>query len=305
MHCFARGRAARGRPRPARRSGGSVDLVAYSTPKDAYAKIIPAFQKTAGRERRELHPVLRRLRRPGAGGRRPACRPTSSRSRSSPTSTTLVKKGLVPQELEREPLQGHRHRLGRRLRRARRQPEAHHGLGRPDQARRPGDHAEPVHLRRRALERDGRLRRAARARARPTSRRSTTSTSSSSTSPCSRTSARDALNDLRAGQGRRPAHLRERGDLRASRRACTREYNDARRRRILIETPVALTKSGLKKPAAKAFVKYLWSPTAQKRVRASRATGRSSRASRRAPSFYGAARPLHDRTSKPRPAGRR
>ncbi len=33
---------------------------------------------------------------------------------------------------------------------------------------------------------------------------------------------------------------------------------------LLIETPVALTKSGLKKPAARAFYKYLWSSTAQK-----------------------------------------
>jgi sulfate/thiosulfate transport system substrate-binding protein len=33
---------------------------------------------------------------------------------------------------------------------------------------------------------------------------------------------------------------------------------------LLIETPVALTKTGLKKPAAKAFYKYLWSSTAQK-----------------------------------------
>src|SRR5213083_3023869 len=33
---------------------------------------------------------------------------------------------------------------------------------------------------------------------------------------------------------------------------------------LLIETPAALTKSGLKKPAAKAFYKYLWSSTAQR-----------------------------------------
>jgi sulfate/thiosulfate transport system substrate-binding protein len=33
---------------------------------------------------------------------------------------------------------------------------------------------------------------------------------------------------------------------------------------LLIETPVALTKSGAAKPAAKAFLKYLWSSTAQK-----------------------------------------
>ena len=33
---------------------------------------------------------------------------------------------------------------------------------------------------------------------------------------------------------------------------------------LLIETPVALTKTGLRKPAAKAFAKYLWMPAAQK-----------------------------------------
>jgi sulfate/thiosulfate transport system substrate-binding protein len=33
---------------------------------------------------------------------------------------------------------------------------------------------------------------------------------------------------------------------------------------LLIETPAALTKTGLKKPAAKAFYRYLWSATAQK-----------------------------------------
>ena len=33
---------------------------------------------------------------------------------------------------------------------------------------------------------------------------------------------------------------------------------------MLIETPVALTKSGIRKPAAKAFYKFLWSSTAQK-----------------------------------------
>ena len=53
------------------------------------------------------------------------------------------------EELEQEPVQGHRHALGRRLRRARRQPEEDPHLGRPDQAGRPGRHAEPVHVGRR------------------------------------------------------------------------------------------------------------------------------------------------------------
>jgi sulfate transport system substrate-binding protein len=30
----------------ARQSGGSISLVAYSTPRDAYSQLIPAFQRT-------------------------------------------------------------------------------------------------------------------------------------------------------------------------------------------------------------------------------------------------------------------
>ena len=75
-------------------------------------------------------------------------------------------------------------------------------------------------------------------------------------------SARAALLDLRAGQGRRPAHLRERGDLRRAEGRAHRVQDP--KATLLIETPVALTTSGLKKPAAKAFYKYLWSTTAQK-----------------------------------------
>ena len=33
---------------PAREGGGSIALVAYSTPRAAYADLIPAFQKTTG-----------------------------------------------------------------------------------------------------------------------------------------------------------------------------------------------------------------------------------------------------------------
>ena len=193
--------------------GGSVDLVAYSTPKDAYGKIISAFQKTHGRERTHLQPVLRRLRRPGARGRgRPAGRRRRAlaRARHRPAR----RQGPRPEELGREQAPRHRLRLGRRLRRARRQPEAHQGLGRPGQARRRGDHAEPVHLGRRALERHGRLRRAAQAPARPTSRRSPTCTSSSTTSPCSPTARATRSQIFAQGKGDVAAHLRERGDLR-------------------------------------------------------------------------------------------
>ena len=42
-----------------------LSLVAYSTPREAYNALIPAFQKTQARQRRQLHAVLRRVGRPG------------------------------------------------------------------------------------------------------------------------------------------------------------------------------------------------------------------------------------------------
>ena len=45
--------------------------------------------------------------------------------------TRLVEAGLVAPRLGRRRQQGHRHRLGRRARRAQGQPEGHQGLGRP------------------------------------------------------------------------------------------------------------------------------------------------------------------------------
>ena len=140
--------------------GGSVDLVAYSTPKDAYGTDHLGLPEDAGRQRHELQPVLRRVRRPGTRRRgRPERRPRRAlaRSRHRPAR----RQGPGPEELGRQLAPRDRLRLGRRVRRAGRQSEAHQGLGRPGQAGHPGDHAEPVHFGRRALERDGRLRRAA------------------------------------------------------------------------------------------------------------------------------------------------
>ena len=61
-------------------------------------------------------------------------------------------------ELEEAVVQGHRHGLGRRVRRPAGEPEAHQDLERPPAPGRAGRHAEPVHLGRRPLERHGRLR---------------------------------------------------------------------------------------------------------------------------------------------------
>ena len=89
----------------------------------------------------------------------PASRRTSSRSRPTPDMTRLVKDGIVAKQLGRQPRQGDVERLGRGDRRPQGQPQAHHRLGRPDQARRRRDHPEPVDLGQRALEHPGRLRR--------------------------------------------------------------------------------------------------------------------------------------------------
>src|SRR6266545_2030513 len=110
-----------------------------------------------------LPAVVRRLGRAEPRGRRRARR--GHRRLLARAGHHLARpEGSRPEELEQEQVQGDGHPLGRRLRPPRRQPEAHPGLERPDQARRPGRHAEPVHVRSRPLERDGRLRRAARRR---------------------------------------------------------------------------------------------------------------------------------------------
>ena len=68
---------------------------------------------------------------------------------------------------------------------------------------------------------------------------------------------------------------------------------------LLIETPVALTKSGLKKPAAKAFYKYLWSTTAQKAF-AAQGYRPVVKSGREREALLLAARPLHDRHGQAR-----
>ena len=90
-------------------SGGAktkLSLVAYSTPQVVYDEVIPAFQKTAAGKGVTLHAVLRRLRRPEPRRRgRPAGR-RRRRSRSRPTSTRLVKAGLVADDWADTPTKG-------------------------------------------------------------------------------------------------------------------------------------------------------------------------------------------------------
>ena len=73
---------------PERSADTKLSLVAYSTPREAYGKLIPAVPedgrraKTSTSRSRTAPPASRR------GRSRPASRPTSSRSRSLPTSTS-------------------------------------------------------------------------------------------------------------------------------------------------------------------------------------------------------------------------
>ena len=109
----------------------TLSLVGFAVPKAGNDAAQAAVRRDPGRRQRHLGDLLRRVGRPEPRrGRRPR-RPTTSTSRSSRDVTRLVDAGLVAAGLERRPQQGHRHRLGRRARRARGQPEGHHRLGRP------------------------------------------------------------------------------------------------------------------------------------------------------------------------------
>ena len=127
----------------------------------------------------------------------------------------LVGAKLVDKTWANEQVPRHRLEVGRRLRAAERQPEAHQDVGRPREAGRRRRLPEPVQLRRRALGRHGRVRRACCARARRRSRRVAYLTQLFKHNVSQDTSGRNALNTFLVGPGRRAARLRERREARA------------------------------------------------------------------------------------------
>ena len=144
-------------------SGGKVALVAYSTPQGGLRGAHPGVPEDRRRARASTFSQSY-----GASGDQSraveAGLPADVVAFSlAPDVDKLVKAGLVAPDWNKNKYERHGHELRRRVRRPQGQPEEHQDLGRPDQARRRGDHAEPVHLGRRALERDGRLRRPDRA----------------------------------------------------------------------------------------------------------------------------------------------
>src|SRR3954452_21109812 len=157
--CFARSARV---PRAGRRRGPGHEASARRV-LDAEGRLQPAdsgLPEDARRPGRELLAVVRRLRRPEPGcrrgslrrHRRPVPRARRERPRAEAPGRAELEQGQVPRD---------GHALRRRLRRARRQSEEDPDLERPGEAGRADRDAEPLHLRRCTLERDGRVRRRA------------------------------------------------------------------------------------------------------------------------------------------------
>jgi sulfate/thiosulfate-binding protein len=240
--------------------GGSVNLVAYSTPKDAYGKIISAFQKTKAGNGTSFSQSY------GASGDQAravaAGQPADLVALSlDPDVNLLVKKGLVPKNWA---------------------AGSHRGIvsdsvvvfvvrdGNPKKIKGWGDLVKPgiqvitpnpftsggarwnVMAAYGALRRQGKSDKQAIAYLYKLFKHV----------PVQPDSARSALQIFAQGKGD-VLLTYENEAIYAEKKGVHTEYRTPKAT-LLIETPVALTKTGLGKPAAKAFYKYLWSATAQK-----------------------------------------
>jgi sulfate/thiosulfate transport system substrate-binding protein len=240
--------------------GGSVDLVAYSTPKDAYGKIISSFQKTQagnGTSFSQSYGASGDQARAVAAGQNADLVALSL----APDIDLLVGKGLVPKNWA---------------------ANSHRGIvsdsvvvfvvrdGNPKHIKGWGDLVKPGiqvitpnpftsgGARWNVMAAYGAQRRAGK-------------TDKQAVAylyklfkhvPVQPDSARAALSIFAQGKGD-VLLTYENEAIYAEQKGVHTEYKTPKAT-LLIETPVALTKSGLKKPAAKAFFKYLWSTTAQK-----------------------------------------
>jgi sulfate/thiosulfate transport system substrate-binding protein len=241
-------------------NGGSVDLVAYSTPKDAYGKIISAFQKTQagnGTNFSQSYGASGDQARAVAAGQNADLVALSL----APDIDLLAGKGLVPKNWA---------------------ANAHKGIvsdsvvvfvvrdGNPKHIKGWGDLIKPGiqvitpnpftsgGARWNVMAAYGAMRKAGK-------------TDKQAVAylykffkhvPVQPDSARSALQIFAQGKGD-VLITYENEAIYAEQKGVHTEYKTPKAT-LLIETPVALTKSGLGKPAAKAFYKYLWSTTAQK-----------------------------------------
>ena len=240
--------------------GGSIDLVAYSTPKDAYGKIIASFQKTSagnGTGFNESYAASGDQARAVAAGLKADIVALAL----DPDVNMLVGKGLVPKNWA---------------------ANSHKGIvsdsvvvfvvrdGNPKHIKGWGDLVKPgiqvitpnpftsggarwnVMAAYGAQRKAGKTDKQAIAYLKKFFQHV----------PVQPDSARAALQVFAQGKGD-VLITYENEAIYAEKKGVHTEYKTPKST-LLIETPVALTKSGLKKPAAKAFYKFLWSSTAQK-----------------------------------------
>jgi sulfate/thiosulfate transport system substrate-binding protein len=241
-------------------SAGSVDLVAYSTPKDAYGKLIDAFRKTkagSGTSFSQSYGASGDQARAVAAGQAADVVALSL----APDVDLLVRKGLVPSNWA---------------------ANSHRGIvsdsvvvfvvrdGNPKKIKGWGDLVKPgvqaitpnpftsggarwnVMAAYGAQRRAGKSDRQAIVYLYKLFRHV----------PVQPDSARAALQIFAQGKGD-VLLTYENEAIYAEKKGVHTEYRTPKAT-LLIETPAALTKNGVKKPAAKAFYRYLWSATAQR-----------------------------------------
>ena len=241
--------------------GTSIDLVAYSTPKDAYGKIISSFQKTSagdGTSFNQSYAASGDQARAVAAGLKADLVALAL----DPDVNLLVRKGLIPKNWAAA--------------------NSHKGIvsdsvvvfvvrdGNPKKIRGWGDLIKPgvqvitpnpftsggarwnVMAAYGAQRKAGKTDKQAIAYLKKFFRHV----------PVQPDSARAALQVFAQGKGD-VLITYENEAIYAEKKGVHTEYKTPKST-LLIETPVALTKTGLKKPAAKAFYKFLWSASAQK-----------------------------------------
>jgi len=240
--------------------GDSIDLVAYSTPKDAYGKIISSFQKTSagnGSSFSQSYGASGDQARAVAAGQNADLVALSL----DPDVNMLVGKGLIPKNWN---------------------ANAYRGIvsdsvvvfvvrdGNPKHIRNWGDLVKPgiqvitpnpftsggarwnVMAAYGAQRKAGKTDKQAIAYLKKLFQHV----------PVQPDSARQALQVFSQGKGD-VLITYENEAIYAEKKGVHTEYKTPKNT-LLIETPVALTKTGLKNPQAKTFYKYLWSSTAQK-----------------------------------------
>jgi sulfate/thiosulfate transport system substrate-binding protein len=238
----------------------TLSLVAYSTPKDAYGKIIPAFQATAAGKNVSFNQSY------GASGDQARAVAAGLSAdivalSLAPDVTTLVKKGIVPSNWSRN---------------------AHHGMVTDSVVVFVVRDGNPKHIHTWAdLAKSGvqvvtpnpftsggarwnvmAAYGAERAQGKTDKQAIAYLTKLFENVPVLPKSAREATQVFASGKGD-VLLTYENEAIYANKKGVHTEYV-LPKQTILIENPVALTKSGLKHSEAKAFLKFLWSSKAQK-----------------------------------------